>query len=80
MSEWQPINTAPKDGTWIWVFTEPYQDGCPQQSARWIREETEYWEQVSENRKERRVEVSGYWYGCGGWPTHWMPLPKPPTA
>lgn len=77
---WQPIETVPKDGTWIWVFTEDhYRDECAQCAARWVSEETEYWDQVSKNRKERRVEVSGHWdTQNGGYPIGWMPLPEPP--
>jgi hypothetical protein len=61
MSEWQPIETAPKDGTDLLLW--------------WP-----YWS---------KIPVHGYW-SLGEWaslsaisegdgPTHWMPLPAPPT-
>ncbi len=64
MSEWQPIETAPKDGTRVMLF-----------------------------RAGRKICLGGYvtpsWaLTLEGWknshgnffePTHWMPLPLPPT-
>lgn len=72
MSEWQPIETAPKDGTRILIFD----NGCIS-IANWHEQIDNYnhapfdgwlifypddafYTQVSEN------------------PTHWMPLPEPP--
>jgi hypothetical protein len=67
MSEtrWQPIETAPKDGTPL-LFTwygGPDQDVLPVTSGFWSRV-AEYW----------YSEISGA--RCK--PTHWMPLPPPP--
>ena len=57
---WQPIETAPKDGTYVLLY-EPRDD-------------------------DHAIEVGFYecetWYGMDHiysiYPTHWMPLPKPP--
>jgi len=64
---WQPIETAPKDGTNILVYTaygqcEVYWGDCG-------------WEQ----KACIFVEDDGYWnaFLCV-LPTHWMPLPAPP--
>lgn len=63
---WQPIETAPKDGTQILGYTV-----WPALTAvRWAQESFYYgrpgWEDEFSN-----VE----WQ-----PTHWMPLPPPPEA
>lgn len=70
---WQPIETAPKNGTKILVWT--------------VHEDIELseWHEVPDVRFEpvgdglfRQVVKAGF----GGWNsntfTHWMPLPKPP--
>lgn len=70
MSEWNPIETAPKDGTEIWLFCP---DDHPQQVQGYYSSEPEenirYWRPT-----EMLVsDVVGEIY-----PTHWMPLPEPP--
>jgi len=73
MTEWQPIETAPKDGTDIIVM---YIDIATQfvRIAFWLDYE---WD----------PSINGWWtYDCGEdelmapiyAPTHWMPLPEPP--
>ena len=67
MSEWQPIETAPKDGTSILVYSEKGDKGAflPGGMAvdRWQREYTTGF-----------GEFNPYHWP----PTHWMPLPEPP--
>ena len=67
--EWQPIETAPKDGTWILVIIAgehpdgyPYIPACAQwRDGGWF--ETNDTEPAED------------------WPlTHWMPLPAPPKV
>lgn len=71
MADWQPIESAPKDGTKILVgrFVEKCPHGANGRMA------VDYWHN------------SGQKYGFTGfarfnnsyWPaTHWMPLPPPP--
>jgi hypothetical protein len=69
MTGWQPIETAPKDGKAIiaWpVYSEPHSVA----TVRW----------------ETMKRIPGRWSVAGGsWPaprtpTHWMPLPEPPTS
>ena len=71
--EWQPIETAPRDGTHIWVYMEECQI-----EAWWDGEE---WYCV-------RLALHGCGY-CSwrdhassrdDAPTHWMPLPDPPQS
>jgi hypothetical protein len=73
---WRPIATAPKDGTWVLLYQA---DGLtmPVSMGNYYREE---------ERGESGRFLSGGWllfevdglpsYGA---PTHWMPLPDPPS-
>lgn len=72
MSEWQPIDTAPKDGSLILTWG-PHHVGV----ARWL----DY---------AREPYLPDPSYRWAGWidnydgedipePTHWLPLPAPPT-
>jgi hypothetical protein len=57
--EWQPIKTAPKDGTKILTYQE------------WASYTISYFD-----------PKWGNWVGASSArydPTHWMPLPKPPS-
>ncbi len=65
MSDWQPIETAPKDGTQILGFA----DGRMAVVQWW--EDFRYWSLV----------VCGAYADDGEWwPTHWQPLPEPPAS
>lgn len=77
MSEWQPIDTAPKDGTVFFGF-DP-EDRYPQ-PMKWEEYEPQYAEEQEE---------PGYWTYAEALiadvvgeakPTHWMPLPPPPES
>ena len=65
--EWQPIETAPKDGTDILVMT-----GETMHVVRWINihGDFDYWA-VDDNKH-------GPFTLRGKAPTNWMPLPDPP--
>lgn len=80
MSEWQPISSAPKDGTNILLS-----NGDQVAEGQWISDPGYI--------RERR-DVEGYYIGQDeydgfeGWmdydggmpnPTHWMPLPQAPN-
>lgn len=70
MSDWQPISTAPKDGTVIQVWHAIH--GCPV-SVMWKEEGFRFRGEIL-HWIERTYTSS--------WPerafTHWMPLPQPP--
>lgn len=72
--EWQPIETAPKDGTPILVFS-PYADISEPTNiivAKYGKHADETWWEPCENLIRDAI-------GCvDPAPTHWMPLPKPP--
>lgn len=79
--EWQPIETAPKDGTEIlltngktvaegqWCDEEPYIREYRDADGRWI-------DQQESDGFEGWMDWSG---GMKPDPTHWMPLPPAPT-
>ena len=62
--KWQPIETAPKDGTQILIYDPADPTGSGVNQAKWDR--SNFVEVVEE-------------YGVF-WPSHWMPLPQPPHA
>lgn len=71
---WQPIETAPKDGTEI-IAMYMHIDTQIVHNAFWLEDEegkdTGWW---SYDKSEvSRVQLDDYWT-----PTHWMPLPPPP--
>lgn len=79
MSEWRPIETAPKDGTAVLVFS-PYEDRTDPTNVVVAK----YKEAFS-----KTPNVGGWWEYCEKLisdvqgeveppPTHWMPLPEPP--
>jgi hypothetical protein len=68
---WQPITTAPKDGTRVLIF-EPgfHMPGCIHAiSAGTIR--VSYW---------RKDTIPMGWTGRERAPSHWLPLPPPPNS
>lgn len=82
MGEWQPIETAPKDGTWIvLLIPKSCQDSNrPKpwvETARWVEDHIESWDQIDENTKRRKFNDYSHW-SCYETPTHWQPLPEPP--
>ena len=73
-SEWQPIETAPKDGTSILVFGKPSEvKGAI--IFRKLGAFTAYFDACDD-----AFCLSGAtWMGPFINPTHWMPLPTPPV-
>ncbi len=81
MSAWQPIATAPRDGTWVLVTSidgKPYSacyDTAEDTFYDWLKDDffsggwTDYDDDGGDSPHTRRYD-----------PTHWMPLPEPPTA
>ena len=64
--KWQPIETAPKDGSTILVWFVPH-------GALSVFWEDDIW--CISNQKCDPLPVRGYRTGED---THWMPLPEPP--
>lgn len=64
MSAWQPIDTAPKDGTWVLAYSP---------NGNWRRIS---W---GKNRFNEACWTSvDWWFFEREEFTHWMPLPEPP--
>lgn len=69
MTEWQPIETAPKDGTWVMlhvVGNQPDLQSYVPEIAFWI-DDDQGW------------SCSHELQAFGKRPTHWIPLPTPPN-
>ena len=72
MSNWQPIDTAPKDGTDILLFRSGAVHRGRWEKQRYHERPKPYWS----DDLERGLGV--IW--CREHPpTHWMPLPEPPV-
>lgn len=63
MTDWQPIETAPKDGSWIIVTSTHNQ--YYRAAIMW----DDYWQDCNEANHDSFMDKSA---------THWMPLPDPP--
>jgi len=72
--EWQPIETAPTDGTVILVVV-PSSDLV--YTVAWC-EEAEQEEEKDGLGIGWRLTWDGYLFHKLDYPTHWMPLPEPP--
>ena len=70
MGDWQPIETAPKDGRRILVtcegrvFIATYASGW---TPEWVDEGSGYWDASMDS-----IDYAHFFA------THWMPLPTPP--
>lgn len=72
--EWQPIETAPKDGTRILVWD----NGC--WPARWLEEAEHGHGELGPGWQIFECELDVWYALCADNPTHWMPLPEPPKS
>jgi hypothetical protein len=79
VSDWQPIATAPKDGTPFLAYNSMVGVYNTAFTTRWTGEP---------NEDGYEGFPCGFWhsggrcYPFGKWdcvPSHWMPLPEPPT-
>ena len=71
MTDWQPIETAPKDGTNILAW--PCSDGWGDEYFPYVVQ----WVDANEYHEGMWREAAGEKYDWFN-PTHWMPLPEPP--
>jgi len=84
MSNWQPIDTAPKDGTWVILCGGTADDESAATAADLKRPVVAQWSTWRNGQTWQ-----GRWQFCwfeGGYdgkysdPTHWQPLPAPPNS
>jgi hypothetical protein len=74
VERWQPIETAPKDGTLILAWFTWLHGRvciCSWNTDRYAKRPRPYWSTLDER-------VFGISRAREGQPTHWMPLPDPP--
>jgi hypothetical protein len=74
MSEWQPIETAPKDGTVIDLWAGQRRPGCFYERI----DDPLTGEVYGEGWSQQYVENTSNSFRVFEDPTHWMPLPEPP--
>ena len=73
MTEWKPIETAPKDGTKILICVWDIGGYWDMEVSQWLKN-VSYKDEFGKNKKYTGFAPD---VGIGG-PTHWMPLPAPP--
>lgn len=78
MTDWQTIDTAPKDGTHFLAF------GGDQEDVQYEDETVTsplviWWDPDNGNGDWRFCSYDGGMYGEWKNPTHWQPLPEPPV-
>jgi hypothetical protein len=71
MNEWHPIETAPKDGTPVILFFPNNYWRTDLPVALGFGSEDGWYEGEADSHSMTAF---------GSQPTHWMPLPKPPTT
>jgi hypothetical protein len=73
MNKWQPIETAPKDGTLILIWVKHEVGPDMMMIAKF---HTEYDEPADDPSERLRWKEEAGFYNVRA--THWMPLPEPP--
>lgn len=78
--KWQPIETAPKDGTSILIYGE--NEGCHGGNIAAVYWEPKGFPSLGEDVGWKPVAANTFYYGINcdiENPTKWMPLPEEPT-
>ena len=79
--EWQPIETAPRDGTWVdlWLVAPDGVHGCRIADCKWNNNRSFLAGSFRVAQPDAWVHRhGGEVHLDGGYLSHWMPLPTPP--
>jgi len=77
VTAWQPIETAPKDGTKFLIVRA--EEGEEIEICHWCEIERSHFEEIDGGLfRKVQDEPMRFWNGNGHRATHWMPLPAPP--
>lgn len=78
--DWQPIETAPKDGTRIFLFFPEWRHSV--QPGHWLDSKEIRYGKIYRESAQWIVEGSAFFsiHERKLEPTHWMPLPDPPKV
>jgi uncharacterized protein DUF551 len=76
MDEWHPIETGPKDGTFVLIVCHVPGNQCyPPRDETFTYVTMGYWWGDALNEPKWMDGSVGAWN-----PTHWVPIPKPPEG
>ena len=83
MMDWQPIETAPRDGRDLLLWTDTRHSAdlagyLATGGEHFAEVQLGFWEDAVDS--PMRTERAGWRAPRIGEPTHWMPLPAPPTT
>jgi len=80
MAEWQPIETAPKDGTEILAAYVYHCDSNGKRTADYsiVRWQDRAWIALGDGQLAIESQGDTYTNYIRPFVTHWMPLPEPP--
>jgi len=76
--EWQPIETAPKDGSEVLGVYKPESYSADYSIIRW-NERRKTWVAMADGSDSIQSQGDTWTYYHEPYITHWMPLPKPPA-
>ena len=81
MTEWQPIETAPKDGSRVLICGSGGEIDIASYTEQWSVRDYFVRHAKDDDVYKTVKEECGYWETDVAFnPTHWMPLPRPPES
>lgn len=80
MMNWQPIDTAPKDGTRILLFFPTFRSMNVQIGSWSHSQHYDNGKLTHESARWWYGSTVGLWGGKESEPTHWMPIPEGPVS